>query len=134
MFCSILFEGKFCGKSFVRLVIKLEVAKTEATIVANKDGGAFVALLGEFAFQLCKKSHFSWGHLVDQDALSRFGCNKDLVVGLGFLALPGKLGHCAKQAASTLGRQHLGELLWDFTIEGKLLELCEGKVAKVVMP
>ncbi len=72
--------------------------------------------------------------MVNQDALSRFGCNKDLVVGLGFLALPEKLGHRAKQAASTLGRQHLSELLQDFAIESKLLELWEGKVAKAVMP
>ncbi len=56
------------------------------------------------------------------------------MVGLGFLALPGKLGCQAKQAASTLGRQHLGELLWDLAIEGKLLELWEGKVAEAVMP
>ena len=59
MFCSVLFGGKLCGKCFIGLVVKLEVDKTEAAIVINKDGGAFVALLGEFAFQLCKKSHFS---------------------------------------------------------------------------
>ena len=96
MFCSILFEGKLCGKCFVGLVVKLEVDEMEAAIVVNKESGAFVALLGEFAFQLCKKSHFSSCHLVNQDALSRFGCNKDLVVGLGFLALPRKLCHRAK--------------------------------------
>ncbi len=59
MFCSVLFEGKLCGECFVGLVVKLEVDKTEAAIVVNKEGGAFVGLLGEFAFQLCKKSHFS---------------------------------------------------------------------------
>ncbi len=59
MFCSILFEGKLCGECFVGFVVELEVDKTEVAIVVNKDGGAFVALLGEFAFQLCKKSHFS---------------------------------------------------------------------------
>jgi hypothetical protein len=48
--------------------------------------------------------------------------------------LPGKLGHHAEQAANTLGRQHLGELLWNFAIEGKLLELWKGKVAEAVMP
>ena len=58
MFCSVLFEGKLCGKCFVGLAIELEVDKTEATIVVDEDGGAFVVLLGEFAFQLCKKSHF----------------------------------------------------------------------------
>ncbi len=71
--------------------------------------------------------------LMLRDALPRLGCNKDLVVGLGFLALPGKLGHWAKQAASTLGRQHLGKLLWNLAVEGKLFELWKGKVTKAVM-
>jgi hypothetical protein len=56
------------------------------------------------------------------------------VVGLGFLALPRKLCHRAKQSASTLGRQHLGELLWDLAIQGKLFKLSKGKVTKAVMP
>jgi hypothetical protein len=30
--------------------------------------------------------------------------------------------------------QHLGKLLWDLTVEGKLLELCKAQVAKAVMP
>jgi hypothetical protein len=72
--------------------------------------------------------------LIHQDTLSRFGCNEDLVVGLGFLALLRKFCHSIEQAASTLGRQHLGELLWDLAIEGKLLKLWKGKVTKVVMP
>ncbi len=59
MFCSILFEGKLCSKCFVGLVVELEVDKMEAAIVVDEDGGAFIALLGEFAFQLCEKSHFS---------------------------------------------------------------------------
>ncbi len=96
MFCSILFKGKLCDECFIGLVVKLEVDKTEAAIVVNKESGAFVALLGEFAFQLCKKSHFSSCHLVNQDALSRFGCDENLMVGLGFHALPRKLRHCTK--------------------------------------
>ncbi len=56
------------------------------------------------------------------------------MVGLGFLALPGTLGHRTKQASCTLRRQHIGELLWDLAIEGKLLEFWKGKVTKVVMP
>ncbi len=56
------------------------------------------------------------------------------MVGLGFLALPGKLGHRAKQASCTLGWQHLGKLLWDLAVEGKLLEFWKGKVTKAVMP
>jgi hypothetical protein len=57
MFCSILFKGKHGGKCFVGLVVKLEVDKVEVAEMVDKDSGAFVALLGEFAFQLCKKSH-----------------------------------------------------------------------------
>jgi hypothetical protein len=56
------------------------------------------------------------------------------MVGFGFLAFPGKLGHCAKKAASTLGRQHLGKLLWHLAVEGKLFELWKGKVTEAVMP
>ncbi len=52
MFCRILFEGKLGGKCFVRLFVKLEVDKSEAAEVVDKDGGALVALLGKFAFQL----------------------------------------------------------------------------------
>ncbi len=59
MFCSVLFKSELCGKCFVGIIIKLEVDKMEAAIVVDGDSGAFVALLGEFAFQLCKKSHFS---------------------------------------------------------------------------
>ena len=84
--------------------------------MVNKDGRALAALLGKFVFSLRVKSHFHQHHLVDQDALSRFGRNKDLVVGLGFLASPRKLCHCAKKAACALGRQHLGKLLWDLAI------------------
>jgi hypothetical protein len=71
--------------------------------------------------------------LFDQDSLSRFGCNEDLVVGFSFLASPRKLS-CAKKAACTLGWQHLGKLLWDFAIEGELLELGKAHVTKTVMP
>ncbi len=86
------------------------------------------------ALQLCIKTYLCQRHLIHRDALSRFGHNKYLVVGLGFLALPVKLGHCSKQASCTLGRQHLGELLRDVTIEGKLLEFWKSKVTEAVMP
>jgi hypothetical protein len=134
MLCSILLEGKLGGESFVGLVIELEVDESKAAEVVNEDGGAHVALLGKFALQLYIKTYFCRSHLIHRDALSRFGCNKYLVVGLGFLALPGKLGHCAKQASCTLRRQHLGELLRDLAIEGELLEFWEGKVTKRIMP
>ena len=39
-----------------------------------------------------------------------------------------------QKAACTLGRQHLGKLLWDFAIKEELLELWEGKVTEALMP
>jgi hypothetical protein len=134
MLCSILLEGKLGGKSFVRLVVKLEMDKLKAAEVVDKDGGALVVLLDKFALQLCIKTYLNLRHLIHQDALSRFGRDKYLVVGLGFLALPGKLGHRTKQASCTLGRQHLGKLFQDLAVEGKLLEFWKGKVTEAVMP
>jgi hypothetical protein len=67
--------------------------------------------------------------LVNRDALSWFGCNEDLVGSLDFFALLGKLGHCAKEATSALGRRNLDKFLGDFTIESKLLELRDAQVA-----
>jgi hypothetical protein len=53
--CSVLLEGKLGSKSFVGLVIKLEVDKSKVAEVVNEDGGTLVALLGKFALQLCIK-------------------------------------------------------------------------------
>jgi hypothetical protein len=50
MFCSILLDGKLGSKHFVGLVVKLEVDKSEAAEVVDKDGGTLIALLGKFAF------------------------------------------------------------------------------------
>ncbi len=58
MFCSVLFKGKLGGECFVGIVIELEVDKSEVAEVVNKDGGALIALLGKFAFQLCMKTYF----------------------------------------------------------------------------
>ncbi len=55
VFCSILLKGELGGKCFVRLVVELEVYKSEAAKVVDKDGCALVGLLGKFAFQLCIK-------------------------------------------------------------------------------
>ncbi len=56
------------------------------------------------------------------------------MISLGFLASPGKLYHCPKDAACALQRQNLGKLLWDLAIEGEVLELREAQVAKGVVP
>jgi hypothetical protein len=58
LFCHVLLEGKLGSGCFIGSIVELEVDKFEAAEVVDEDGGAFVALLGEFAFQLCKKSHF----------------------------------------------------------------------------
>ncbi len=54
VFSCILFKWELGGKCFV---IKLEMEKMEVAIVVNEDGGAHIAFLGEFVFQLCIKSH-----------------------------------------------------------------------------
>jgi hypothetical protein len=110
------------------------VDKTEAAEVVNEDGGAFVALLSEFVFQLYKiptSVDVIWSTKMHSPG---FGCNKDLVVGLGFLALPRKLCHCTEQAANTLGRQHLGELLQNLAVECKLFEPWKKEMTEAVMP
>ncbi len=58
MFCRVLFKGKLGDECFVGLVVELEVDELEAAEVVDKDGSTLIALLGEFAFQLCIKSHF----------------------------------------------------------------------------
>ncbi len=45
----------------------------------------------------------------------------------------GKLGHCAKEATSALGRHDLGNFLGDFFIKSKLLELGVAQVAEAVV-
>jgi hypothetical protein len=72
--------------------------------------------------------------LIDRDALPRLGCDKDLVRGLGFFAAPGNLSHRTKEAASALGWRDFRQLLGDFLVEGKLLELCKGKMTEAVVP
>ncbi len=57
MLCSILLKGKLGGESFVGLIVKLEVDKSKAAEVVDKDDGALVALLGKFALQLCIKTY-----------------------------------------------------------------------------
>ncbi len=51
VFCRILFKGKLGSECVVGLVLELEVDRLEVAEVVNEDCGAFVALLGEFAFQ-----------------------------------------------------------------------------------
>ncbi len=72
--------------------------------------------------------------MVGRDALFWIGYNEDLVGSLGLLVIPGKLGHCAKEAISTLGRRNLGKFLGDFAIESKLLELGEAQMANAIVP
>ncbi len=47
-------EGAFGSKSFCGCIVELEVDEAQAAEVVNKDGGAPVAPLGEFAFYLRK--------------------------------------------------------------------------------
>jgi hypothetical protein len=72
--------------------------------------------------------------LIDGDALPRLGGDEDLVRGLGLFTAPRNFSHRAKEAASEFGWLDCCQLLGDFPVEGKLLELCEGKMTKVVVP
>ncbi len=72
--------------------------------------------------------------MIDRAALPRLGCDKDLVRGLGLFTAPRNLSHRAEEAASALGWRDFCQLLADFPIEGELLELCEGKMTKAVVP
>ncbi len=60
----------------------------EAREVVHKDGGAGVSLFGKFSFQLREETDLQGFHLVDGDAFSWLGGNENLVIRLGFLALP----------------------------------------------
>ncbi len=53
---------------------------------------------------------------------------------IGLFTAPRNLGHRAEEAAVTLGWRDCRQLLGDFPIEGKLLQLSEGKMAKAVVP
>ncbi len=52
----------------------------------------------------------------------------------GAFAVPRNLSHRAEEAASALGWLDFRQLLGDFPVEGKLLELREGKVTEAVVP
>ncbi len=72
--------------------------------------------------------------MVNRDPFPQLGCNEDFMGSLSLFAVPRKFVHCAKEAAGALGRLNFGKFLRDFTIEGKLLELGEAQMAKVVVP
>ena len=88
--------------------------------MVNEDGSAAVAVIGKFSLELRIKTDLRL-HLVDQNALPRLGCAEDLVRGFRLFAAPRNLGHGAKEAASSLGRRHLGQSLGDFPVLGYLL-------------
>jgi hypothetical protein len=134
MFSSVLLKSKLGGESFCQQIVELRVDEAETAVGVDQDGGALIALPGKFAFQLRVETHFGGHHLVNGDTLSRFGCNENFTISLGFLASPGKLGHCPKKVACTLGRHNLDKHLWHLAIESKLLELREAQVAKAVVP
>jgi len=48
-------EGAFGGNIFDQRVIDLAVDVSQATVVVDEDGSSAIALLGKFAFKLCKK-------------------------------------------------------------------------------
>ena len=87
----------------------------QAAAVVDKDLGAPVASLGEFVLHLRKESSFGSYHLINGDALSWLGCDKDLVRGLRFFS------HRTIEVASAFGWRDGCQLLGDFPVEGKHL-------------
>ena len=72
--------------------------------------------------------------MINRDALPQLGCDKDLLRGLGLFTAPRNFSHRTKEAASAFGWRDFHQLLGDFSIEGKLLELCKGKMTEAVVP
>ncbi len=75
-------EGPLGGK------IEHEMDESEAREVVHKDGGTGVLLFGKFSFQLREETDLQGFHLVDGDAFSWLGGNKDLVSLFSFFASP----------------------------------------------
>ncbi len=111
-----------------------EMDKVKVQEVVNEDGRCLISFLGEPFFQRHKEANMGRDHVVDEHALPRLGCNKDLVSSLGLFAAPRYFCHGLEEAACALGRRHLGKATRDLAILGKDLEFWEGEVAKAVMP
>ncbi len=58
VFSRVLLKGKLGKKCLCQQIVDLKVNKAETAEMVDKHGDALVALLGEFSFQLCVKSHF----------------------------------------------------------------------------
>jgi hypothetical protein len=92
-----------------------------------------VAGLGKYPFGLVKETWFCQYEVVNGDTFSWLGGNKDSVLALAFFAPPRNLSHCTKQAACASGSMDIDQSLRDLTMAGKLLELLECKVSKMIV-
>ncbi len=97
-----------------------------------EDGGRCIAFPGECSFQLCDEAYMRQNCLIDTNTLSCLHRHKHF--GGGLSSFPGYPGHSTKEPSRAGRRLDLGQLSWDLAIQGKLLELGEGQVAKAVMP
>ncbi len=105
----------------------------QSRVVVYEDGGhCIIAFLGECSFQLCNEAYLRQNHAINTNTLPRLLRHKHF--GGDLSSFPGYLGHSTKEASCTGRRLDLGQSSWDLSIEGKLLELGEGQVAKMVMP
>ena len=88
VFTCELFERALGLESFLGGKIEHEMNESEAREVVHKDGGTCVSLFGKFSFQLREETDLQGFHLVDGDAFSWLGGDKDLVSLFSFFASP----------------------------------------------
>jgi hypothetical protein len=102
--------------------------------MVDKNCSILVAGLGKYPSGLAEEAWFQQNEVVNKDASPWLGGNKDSVLALAFFAPPWNLSHCAKQAACSSGSMDIDQSLRDLAMIGKLLELLECKVAKMIVP
>ncbi len=88
VFGSKLFEHALDLQGLLGRKIEHEVDESEAQEVVHKDGGAGVSFFGKFSFQLREETDLRGFHLVDGDAFTWLGGDKDLVSLFSFFASP----------------------------------------------
>jgi hypothetical protein len=101
--------------------------------MVDKNCSFLVAGLGKSPFGLAEEAWCQY-EVVSGDAFPWLGGNKDSVLALVLFAPPCNLSHCAKQATCTFGSTDIDQSLRDLTMAGKLLELLECKVSKMIVP
>ena len=102
--------------------------------MVDKDGGIFVACLGEAPLGLAKEAWLGQLKVVDGDAPPRLGGSEDRMLGFLLFAMPSNLRHGPKKTTCAPEGPDLGKLLGNLSIKGKEAELLEGGMTDAVVP